>query len=312
MSKAISSLYLKVVKEQFLRCLSVVNLVLFLFELSTKQCVRYVCIVVLIAGISYNNFGMSDTYADVGMSNAYADVENTGELAIEVSTERQSPGKDAIYHFRLGIDHQKQGNVMKAIEEYGNVLKLDPDNVETHNNLGVVYKEQGDLDKAFEHFQFVVTYSPGMDEVHNNLGVIYYLRGEHEKAMQEYKKALELNHDNLKCLINLGLVYKAQGMKLKTIDTLETILSIEPFQAEAHYNLAILYEELGHLEASIFHFTRFVDNSGKDYPELAERVTEHIGDLKVTSGEVLRQKGIGIKPGLSKDISANDGNFFGY
>ncbi len=303
MSKAISSLYLKVVKEQFLRCLSVVNLFLFLFELSTKQCVRYVCIVVLIAGISYNNFGMSDTYADV---------ENTGELAIKVSTERQSPGKDAIYHFHLGIDHQKRGNAIKAIEEYENVLQLDPDNVETHNNLGVIYQEQGDLDKAFEHFQFVMTHNPEMDEVHNNLGVIYYLRGEHEKAMQEYQKALELNHDNLKCLINLGLVYKAQGMKLRTIDTLETILKIEPFQTEAHYNLAILYEELGHMEASIHHFTRFVDNSGKDYPELAVRVTEHIEQLKVTSGEVLRQKAMGLKPGLRKDISANDGVFFGY
>ncbi len=295
-----------------MRCLSVVNLVLFLFELSTKQCVRYVCIVVLIAGIFYNNFGMSDTYADVGMSNAYADVGNTGELAIEVSTERQPPGKDAIYHFHLGIDHQKQGNAIKAIEEYGNVLQLDPDNVEAHNNLGVIYQEQGELDKAFEHFQFVMTYSPEMDEVHNNLGVIYYLRGEHEKAMQEYQKALELNHDNLKCLINLGLVYKAQGMKLRTIDTLETILSIEPFQTEAHYNLAILYEELGHLEAAILHFTRFVDNAGRDYPELAVRVTEHIEDLKVTSGEVLRQTGIGLKPGLQKDIPANDDVFFGY
>ncbi len=309
MSQTKIRLYLKAVKEQFLRYLSVVNLVLFLFELSTKQRVRYVCIVVLIAGISYNNFGMSDTYADVGMSNAYADVENTGELAIEVSTERQSPGKDAIYHFHLGVDHQKRGNAIKAIEEYENVLQLDPDNVEAHNNLGVIYKEQDNLDRAFEHFQFVLTYSPGMDQVHNNLGVIHSLRGDYEEAVQEYQKALELNHDNLKCLINLGLVYKARGMKLKTVDTLETILRIDPFQPEAHYNLAILYEELGHLEAAILHFTRFVDNAAKDYPDLAEMVTGHIDDLKVTSGEVLRKKGIGLKPGFQRDIQTNDDVF---
>ncbi len=246
------------------------------------------------------------------MGDTLAASENTGELAIKVSTERQSPGKQAIYHFRLGIDHQKQGNVIKAIEEYENVLKLDPDNAETHNNLGVIYKGEGDLDKALEHFQVVLTLSPGMDEVHNNLGVMYYLRGDHEKAVQEYQKALELNPDNLKCLINLGLVYKAQGMKSRTIDTLETILSIEPFQAEAHYNLAILYEELGHLEAAILHFTRFVDNAGRDFPELAVRVTEHIEDLKVTSGEVLRKKGIGLKPGFQKDLPTNDDVFFGY
>jgi hypothetical protein len=66
-------------------------------------------------------------------------------------------------------------------------------------------------------------------------------------------------------------------------------LSEQPFHAEAHYNLAIIYEELGHLERAIWHYTRFVDNAGKGYPDLTERVTRHIKDLKVTSGEVLRE-----------------------
>jgi tetratricopeptide (TPR) repeat protein len=229
----------------------------------------------------------------------------TGKTAIKVSRERQALSKDTIYHFNLGIDHQKRGNFIKAIEEYENVLKIDTNNTEVHNNLGVIYQEQGNLDKALEHYQKVTTLSPGMDAVHNNLGIIHYLRGDQEKAIREYRKALELNPENLKCLINLGLVYKAQGMKTKTIETLETILSIEPFQAEAHYNLAILYEELGHMEAAILHFTRFVDNAVKDYPDLAERVTGHIEDLKITSGEVLRIKGIGKMPGFTHEIATD-------
>lgn len=276
-------LYLKAVKEQFLRLLSIVSLVLFLSKLLTKQCVRYACIVVLIAGV----FSMSDTHADSG---------GIGEAEITVSPESRPLGNDTIGHFNLGVDHQKRGNAIKAIEEYENVLRLDPDNAEAHNNLGAIYKEQGNLDKALEHYQFVITSNPEMDEVHNNLGVIYYLRGDHEEAVEEYRKALELNPDNLMCLINLGLVYKAKGMELKTIDTLETILSIEPFQAEAHYNLAILYEELGHLEAAIQHYTRFVNNAGTGYPDLAERVAGHIDDLKVTSFEVVRKKEISAFP----------------
>jgi len=282
-------LYLKAVKEQFLRLLSIVNLVLFLSKLLTKQCVRYICIVVLIAGIFYNNYSMGDTPVVS---------KRTEAPAITVSAGKYSPGKDAIDHFNLGVDHQKRGDTIKAIEEYENVLKSEPDNAEAHNNLGAIYKEQGNLDKAVEHFQFVIALNSEMDEVHNNLGVIHYLRGDHKEAMKEYRKALELNPDNLMCLINLGLVYKAQGMELKTIDTLETILSIEPFQAEAHYNLAILYEELGHLEAAIQHYTRFVNNAGTGYPDLAERVTGHIEDLKVTSGEVLRREGLGVFPSL--------------
>ena len=302
MSQVIIRLYLKAIREQFLRLMSIVNLVLFLSKILTKQCVRYACIVVFIAGISFS-------YSDFSMGQTPVVSKRNEEPAITVSTDRHLPGKDAIYHFNLGINHQKRGNAIKAIEEYEKVINLDPNNVETHNNLGVIYKEQGNLDKALEHFQFVLTLSPGMDQVHNNLGVIHYLRGDYEEAVQEYQKALELNHDNLKCLINLGLVYKARGMKLKTVDTLETILRIDPFQPEAHYNLAILYEELGHLEAAILHFTRFVDNAAKDYPDLAEMVTGHIDDLKVTSGEVLRKKGIGLKPGFQRDIQTNDDVF---
>ncbi|MBT3879224.1 MAG: tetratricopeptide repeat protein [Candidatus Scalindua sp.] len=288
MSQTIIRSYLKAIKEQFLRIISIVNIVLFLSKLLTKRYVRCVCVVTLIAGIFCHNFSMSDTHA-----------EPAGAVApeITVSQESRTPGKDAIDHFNLGVDHQKRGDAIKAIEEYENVLTLDPDNAEAHNNLGAIYKEQGNLDKALEHYQFVMTSNPGMDEVHNNLGVIYYLRGDHEKAVKEYQKALELNPDNLMCLVNLGLVYKAQGMGLKTIETLETILTIEPFQAEAHYNLAILYEELGHLEAAIQHYTRFVQNAGQGYPELAERVAGHIEDLKVSSFEVVRKKEISVFPG---------------
>ncbi|MHC4322124.1 MAG: hypothetical protein ACYST3_07600, partial [Planctomycetota bacterium] len=61
--------------------------------------------------------------------------------------------------------------------------------------------------------------------------------------------------------------------------------------------LAILYEELGHLEAAIQHYTRFVNNAGKGYPDLAERVAGHIEDLKVTSFEVVRKEEISVFPG---------------
>ncbi len=279
MSQRIIHLYVKSIKEHFLS------------KFTTKQCVRQAGIVVLIAGAFYNNYSISETHADS---------EGVVESKITVSTEKLSLGRNAVDHFNQGVNYQKQGDAIKAIEEYENVLKSNPDNAEVHNNLGAIYKEQDNLDKALEHYQYVITLNPGMDEVHNNLGVIYYLRGDHEDAVEEYRKALELNPDNLMCLVNLGLVYKAQGMELKTIDTLETILSIEPFQVEAHYNLAILYEELGHLEAAIEHYTRFANNAGTSYPDLAERVTGHIEDLKITSFEVVRKKEISVFPGGNK------------
>lgn len=315
-------LYLKKTGGLTKSILCFAGLMMLLPMLSTRQSVRVVCVAILIVGAFHLSCNVGEIYAapeihelekvlDVDDSEVMPVIEENliaskgvliseriEEPTITVSAEGHSPGKDAIYHFNLGVNHQKQGDTLKAIEEYKYVLKSDPNNAEAHNNLGVIYKEQNDLDKAVEHYQFVVTTNPGMDEAHNNLGVIYHLRGDQREAVQEYLKALELNPNNLMSRINLGLIYKARGLKLKAIDTIEKVLSEQPYHTEAHYNLAIIYEELGHQERAIWHYTRFVDNAGKGYPDLTERVTRHIKDLEVSSGEVLRKEGIGVFPSL--------------
>lgn len=215
--------------------------------------------------------------------------ENTEEPMVSVSTERRASGNKVLKPFNLGVYYQKQGNTVKAIEEYGRVLELDPDNAEAHNNLGVIYKEQNNLDKAEMHFTHVISLNPAMDEAHNNLGLIYYLKGNQRGAVSEFRKAIELNPDNLMSQINMGLVYKSQGLERKAIDTLEEVLSIEPFHSEAHYNLAILYEGLGHLERAAWHYTRFVDNAGTGYIDLTKKVSEHIKELEVVSGNILKE-----------------------
>lgn len=215
--------------------------------------------------------------------------ERTEEPMVSVSTERRMPGTKVLKLFNLGVYYQKQGNTVKAIEEYGRVLDLDPDDIEAHNNLGVIYKEQNDLGKAEMHFTHVISLNPAMDEAHNNLGLIYYLKGNQRGAVSEFQKALELNPDNLMSQINMGLIYKLQGLELKAIDTLEKVLSIEPFHSEAHYNLAILYEGLGHLERATWHYAHFVDNAGAGYIDLTRKVSEHIKELKVASGNILKE-----------------------
>ena len=198
------------------------------------------------------------------------------------------PGKEAIYHFNLGASYQKRGDTLRAIEEYKKVLTLDAYNAEVHNNLGVIYKEKGDLDKAVEHYLLVTSLNPGMEEAHNNLGVIHYLQDNTRAAELAYKRALEINPNNPASLINLGIIYKRQKMDKKAIDTFEEVLEVDSTNPEAHYNLAIIYEEQGHLEAAIWHYTSFIGNAGDAYPELTGDVAEHVEDLKVVSGDVLK------------------------
>ncbi|GAX61076.1 hypothetical protein SCALIN_C17_0110 [Candidatus Scalindua japonica] len=273
------------------------GLMRYIRESYIKQFTCYVNFIVVIAVILYFGCNISRVYAAPENVELKRTVNskvtnsgrpgNTGIPHVASSPEDQSVDK-AVYHFNLGVYYQKQGDMLRAVNEYETVLKLDSNNAEAHNNLGVIYREQNELDKAMEHYQFVVSLNPGMEEARNNLGVIYYLRGNYREAAEEYRKALELNPNNLKSLINMGLVYKTQGLTKKAIEVLEDVVAEDSFLPEAHYNLAILYEEMGHVEMAIWRYTLFLKNSTNNYSELRGIVKEHIKDLQKSGGDTLK------------------------
>ncbi|MCP4266657.1 MAG: tetratricopeptide repeat protein [Candidatus Brocadiaceae bacterium] len=258
----------------------------------------YLCIAVLITGTICLGYGIDNIFAASGSLEpekvlGVDDSESIPALGgaekpfISSSAEKSTSESDITSDFNIGVYYQKQGDLVKAIDAYEKVLRVDPDNAEAHNNLGIIYKEQGELDKAVEHFQRVVSLNPGMDEAHNNLGVMYYLSKDQRNAVVEYRKAFEINPQNVTSQINLGLVYKAQGLERQSIEMIEEVLTVEPFNLEAHYNLGTLYEGLGHLEKAVWHYSRFNDNVGKSYPVLKGKVLERIDSLEIISGELL-------------------------
>ena len=64
-----------------------------------------------------------------------------------------------------GLFHQPQNRknnitASQAIEEYNNVLSLEPDNLVALFNLGVIYKDKGDYMKAGKQWQRILAVKP--------------------------------------------------------------------------------------------------------------------------------------------------------
>ncbi len=76
------------------------------------------------------------------------------------------------------------------IEQYEEILRIDPKNVETLNNLGVVYFRRKSYEEAVRYLLKAVDIDPHRDYIHNNLGMVYSDMGMHEKAKTEYEKAI--------------------------------------------------------------------------------------------------------------------------
>ena len=91
--------------------------------------------------------------------------DTTDELERQLSSLSQVSSKSlkeqGILHYNLGVFYTKDGNYQKAIEEFNEVISLDPSDADAHYNLGVIYAEHvPDEIKAKEHFQRYLEMAP--------------------------------------------------------------------------------------------------------------------------------------------------------
>ena len=83
-----------------------------------------------------------------------------------------------------GVEMQKGGDVVGAIEAYQTVLKIDPKRVDALSNLGACYVHLGQFEDAIAHYNAALAIDPGNATVLLNLGLAYYKSGRPHLAIQ--------------------------------------------------------------------------------------------------------------------------------
>jgi len=117
-----------------------------------------------------------------------------------------------------------------CIENYIDLIKLNPTNLEIHAGLAQAYLHLGSLYKknsekkfhrsvlqAIEEYKIIHAYASEDPWVIAQLANCYHEIGEIEKEIEEYKKLTEIGEDNPEVLLRLGKLYFKQG---KTADGL--------------------------------------------------------------------------------------------
>ena len=113
-------------------------------------------------------------------------------------------------------------NFEKAIEEYQNGLKLDPQFKDIKVNLALAYREMGriygqqknDMPKAIEYLEKSVIYNSKDAQAYSNLGTCYGLTGQTQKAIDALERALAIRFDKNDAM-NLSIAYRIFGNSAK-------------------------------------------------------------------------------------------------
>jgi len=108
------------------------------------------------------------------------------------------------YYIR-GLNFVSKGDHDRAIADFSDAIKFEPDNFLALHNRGLAYFKRCDFDKAVADYEELLRFIPNNNDnatkkllakVYMECGLAHDLKGDHARAIQYLEKVLEFNPDD--------------------------------------------------------------------------------------------------------------------
>ncbi len=156
--------------------------------------------------------------------------------------------------YNKGNAHLNAGEFDRAIEDYDQAIKLDPNFARAFNNRGAMYERKGEFDRAIQDFDKAIALNPEYAEAFNNRGLAYHKKGESDRAIQDFDRAIKLKPNFARAFGNRGLAYYDKDEFDRAIQDFNQAIKLKPEFAGAFNNRGLAYRKLGKEKEAIKDF----------------------------------------------------------
>lgn len=146
----------------------------------------------------------------------------------------------------LGQLLQEEGRPQDAIEVYKEMLRIQPDDSETHLAIGTILLDS-DPSGALPYLEEASRLAPSRARFLTTLGVAYLKTGRLSEAESTFRRAMVLSPDDPSVRNNLGIILVQSKRLEEAVSELTALLQDNPDYAAARNNLAIALAESGDL-----------------------------------------------------------------
>ena len=164
-------------------------------------------------------------------------------LHYQQAIERRSNYEQA--YVNLAGVHARQTEYSTAIQVLTRGVDALPGSAELKFRLGWNYFVQGRYAAALEQFQQVVRLDPQRHQAYDFMARIYMAQEKGEEAQQLLRQALSTYPDASALLVRLGGLLLDAGDPVQASEYLERAIRSDPDRAEAYYNLGQAYLRIG-------------------------------------------------------------------
>ncbi len=184
-----------------------------------------------------------DTFTSKKTLDEMPGLETEQELSIEELYDR-------------GISYYDKGMIDKAIEEFKEVLELDPEDIETHYHLGNAYADKEMFDEAISIYKKATEKNPEFIDAYLSLSTLYLDMDMVDEAISLCDQAISTNPEDSFLCFHLGEAYVRNEQYDEAITAFNKAISINPMDPETQYRLAESYYKTKQYDMALKHATQ--------------------------------------------------------
>ncbi len=153
--------------------------------------------------------------------------------------------------FNLALENQKKNNYNLAEKLYNEILKIEPNHLESICYLATLFAQTKRTHLAKQLFLKANEINPNNPSINNNLGNIFLELGESQKALKYYERAIKIKPDYADSHLNLGIAFKSLKKYQQAIVCFQKAISIQPENFRSYNVLGRILKEQGDYNKAI-------------------------------------------------------------
>jgi len=121
-----------------------------------------------------------------------------------INSGRLSTSSLVLTYMGRGVNYLRKRDYDRAIQDFDEVIRLNPKSSGAFTNRGASYLQKGDYERAIQDFDKAIQLNPRNKVVFSQRGDLFYREGDYERAIQDFSEYIRLNPGSARAFKNRG------------------------------------------------------------------------------------------------------------
>jgi tetratricopeptide (TPR) repeat protein len=157
-----------------------------------------------------------------------------------------------------GVAYNELGNYMKAIDDFNQALKINPDYLMVLESRGFSYLSIGEINLAINDFDQSIKYNPLNYLTYYNRGLAFEKNGSKNLALNDYDSSIILNPNYKSAFINRSLLLLEEKNYEDAINDINSALRIDSTYSISYFNKGLILFQMQRYKEAKQEFTNAI------------------------------------------------------